>query len=313
VNLTLPRRTLASSASASGRGLFSGAPATITLHPSDSSRGLIFRRTDLPGAPEIPARFANLSTTSIHPAFAKLPARNTTLAENAKAGGTGVPPVLIATVEHILSALAAAGITDALIDIDAPEVPIFDGSAAPFSALIREAGIAPVPGSLTPIIITDPITVTDANGATITAHPPAPPLPVSPPACTYIYHLDYGPSAPMPPQWHSWASADHDLYETEIAPARTFCLDHEAQALQGLGLFKDLTPRDMLVFASPPHPPGPINNSLRFDNEPARHKLLDLIGDLALLGRPLHATVVASRSGHALTHALVRAILTQHG
>jgi UDP-3-O-acyl-N-acetylglucosamine deacetylase len=125
--------------------------------------------------------------------------------------------------------------------------------------------------------------------------------------CLFRYELDYGPAAPIAAQSASWDSGTPDaaeVYEREVAPARTFCTEAEARAFRAAGLFGDRSPRDMLVIGEE----GPIDNAYRFENEPARHKLLDLIGDLALVGRPLHGEVVAMRSGHALNHELAAAL-----
>jgi UDP-3-O-acyl-N-acetylglucosamine deacetylase len=271
-----PRRTLARpTALLEGPGLFTAKPASARILPS-ASGGLRFRRIDIPGSPFIPA-----TVTSLAEPPPGIPARNTTLA----AGG-----LTILTVEHILSALAGAGITDATIEIAGPEVPILDGSAAPFSEAIAQAGLAKAEGTIRPIVIHEPITIEHA-GASITVTPA--------PGSIYRYELDYGPGAPIPAQ-----AAEIDLlsgrYGAEVGPARTFCLEDEARAMRTAGLFGHLTAREMLVIG----PGGPVDNAYRLTDEPARHKLLDLIGDLALAGRPIRGRVVATRAGHALNHRM---------
>lgn len=278
------RRTTTRPVSITGTGLFTGRPAACTIRPAAAGAGICFRRTDLPGSPTVAALIANLSTAAARPAFEKLPARHTALAG---------PGVRILTVEHILSALTGLGITDTLIDIEGDELPIGDGSAAPFAERLAEAGITDLSATITPIALDRPLSVSDASGARIDALPAEAPH--------YSYHLDYGPASPIPAQSASW-SGDPADYTANIAPARTFCLEHEARAMQALGLFNALTPRDMLVFG----PRGPIDNTLRSPNEPARHKLLDLIGDLSLAGRPILARIAANRSGHALNHEMAR-------
>jgi UDP-3-O-acyl-N-acetylglucosamine deacetylase len=128
------------------------------------------------------------------------------------------------------------------------------------------------------------------------------------PGCSYTYELDYGPPTPgvfaLGQQRATW-DGSATQYASEVAPARTYCLEQEAMVMRSMGLFAHLTPREMLVLGTS----GPIDNALRFDDEPARHKLLDLIGDLALIGAPLQADVVATRSGHALAHEAARAVL----
>lgn len=268
-----------------GVGLFTGKHASVRIERAAPGTGMQFRRTDLPGKPTIAATIANLSRRAVHPAFARLPARCTSL-ELPDSDRIGV-----ATVEHILSALVGLGITDALIDVEGEEIPIGDGSAALIVEAILASDITNHLAPVEPIIVNRPISVSDSSGARIDAEPSDRPR--------YTYHLDYGPASPITPQSASWAG-DADDYATNIAPARTFCLEEEARAMQALGLFKALTPRDMLVFGVR----GPIDNTLRFPNEPARHKLLDLIGDLALAGRPIQGRITATRSGHALNHEM---------
>jgi UDP-3-O-acyl-N-acetylglucosamine deacetylase len=143
--------------------------------------------------------------------------------------------------------------------------------------------------------------VVERSGASIVARPRAGG------GCLYRYELDYGAGAPIVAQAAEWDSGEGDSAETyarEVAPARTFCLESEARAMQAAGLFKGLSPRDLLVIGER----GPIENQYRFENEPARHKLLDLIGDLALAGRPLVGEVVATRAGHALNHEMAVAL-----
>jgi UDP-3-O-acyl-N-acetylglucosamine deacetylase len=258
-----------------------------TIRPG--SGGIQFRRAGSDASPAIPALAANHSAGAVHPPVDRLPPRNTSLA----LPGSSRPAAV--TVEHLLSVLAGLGITDALIDLAGDEVPIGDGSGAFIVEAVRRAGVADAPGAPDPLTLTGPIVVSDPSGARIEASPADRPH--------YTYHLDYGPDIAVPPQSASWAG-DPDDYATNVAPARTFCLEAEARAMQSLGLFKALTPRDMLVFG----PEGPIDNTLRFPNEPARHKLLDLIGDLSLAGRPIHARITATRSGHALNHEMARAL-----
>jgi UDP-3-O-acyl-N-acetylglucosamine deacetylase len=266
-------------------GLFTGGPGVLRISPANPGAGISLRRA---GGPTVPAHISSLAAQP-----EGVPARNTALAAQAGSG-----PFL--TVEHILSALAGLSITDALLELEGPEVPIGDSSADPFVSAILAAGIAEQDGAAPPLRLTREITV-ERGQSRITARPHAG-------GCLYRYELDYGPDCPIRPQSAEWDSAAPDaaeVYARDIAPARTFCLEAEARIMQATGLFAHLSPRDMLVFGED----GPIDNTLRFENEPARHKLLDLIGDLALTGRPLAAEVTALRSGHALNHELARAIL----
>lgn len=290
-------RTLRKSVSLSGAGLFTGAPVTMSIAPASPGAGIGF----MIGGERVLALIANLATKALIPAFARFPARHTCLA------GPGGRQV--ATVEHIMSALAGLGITDATVACrdsadaeDRPEAPILDGSAEAFVREFLRAGIdESTSAPLGPITLAEPIRI-EKDDASIVITPRASGDRTEGP--TYTYHLAY--PAPIGTQSARW-EGDPKLYATEIAPARTFSLEHEARMMQSMGLFRDLTPRDMLVIG----PDGPIDNALRFSDEPARHKVLDLIGDLALAGpgiARLRADIVATRSGHALAHEAARAL-----
>ncbi len=278
-------RTLRAPASIEGRGLFTAATAAVTIRPARAGEGISFRR----GEQRVPAHIDALSDDPIHPAFAALPPRCTILRS------PGEPGAPIATVEHLLAAIAGLGVTDAIIEIDAPEVPIDDGSAAAFVDAILAAGLVDLDAPADPLRVERELRV-ESGDASVTISPADAP--------EYIYDLDYGAASPIAAASVRW-SGDPDAFATQIAPARTFCLQQEAEAMTAMGLFKDLSPRDMLVIGAD----GPIDNDYRFEDEPARHKLLDLVGDLALVGRPLIARVHAVRAGHALNHAAARAIL----
>lgn len=280
------RRTLGGPARVTGRGLFTGAPAAAALVPAPPESGIVFIRIDLPGAPRIPALAANLVRDPRALGLAlPAPARNTVLA-----GGPQGPVVV--TVEHVLSALAGMGVTDALVEVSGPELPIGDASGAPFARAIAEAGVTVHGDPVAPIAPAHEILVGDPGGPHIVARPAS--------VGRYRYELDYGAHAALRPHGAAWTQGED--YAATVAPARTFCLQEEAEAMRRAGLFAHLSTRDMLVIG----PGGPIDNAYLFDDEPARHKLLDLIGDLALAGRPIRAEVIARRSGHALNHEMAR-------
>lgn len=276
------QRTLASSASCRGVGLFSGRDSSVVIRPAPADHGVVFCRVDLPGQPRIPALARHAITAP----------RRTALR---------VGDATIELTEHCLSALLGLGIDNALIELDAPELPAGDGSAELFVGPILAAGLVDQPAPRRPLVVTQPITLTDGE-ATITASPD------SGRSAKFGYSLDYGPGAPIPAQSFGF-QADPMAYAREVAPARTFSTLDEARAAQAGGLFRHLTPRDMLVLG----PDGPVDNVLRFADEPARHKLLDLMGDLALVGRPIRGRIDAYRSGHGLNLAMVRALLTHAG
>ncbi len=277
------RRTVQSPARVQGRGLFTGADAVATIRPGGD--GLAF----LAGGERIPARAAFLSDEPVVPAFAQMPPRHTVLAS----GGARV-----ITTEHALAALVGLGVTDAEIVLEGGssagwELPIGDGSALAFVRAIGQAGLTDL-GDAEPLLITEVITVEDGRGGMIVAEPAAVP--------DYSYLLDYGDSGPLAKQTARW-SGDAGAFADAVAPARTFSFAAEVEPMRALGLFEGFTPTDLLVLGDDGKS---IDNELRFDDEPARHKLLDLIGDLALVGRPIVGRIAAYRSGHALNHAMAR-------
>lgn len=283
----MQRTTLAQPVTLEGIALFSAQHTRVTIAPGTNAQGIVFQIDDQ----TIPAHIKALSLRPVHPVFAHLKPRCTSV---------GNATHSVATIEHILSALIGLGISDATISVENEhahrEIPIVDGSSKPFVDAIMNVGIETQAHPLAPIRVHETISVFD-NDASIVIEPSESP--------SYTYHLDY-PNAPMSSASVSW-SGDRDDYIEHIAPARTFSLEHEATQMHAAGLFTHLTTRDMLVIG----PDGPIDNAYRLPDECARHKLLDLIGDLALVGAPLIAKISATRSGHALAHEAARAIVDQ--
>ena len=259
------RVTLASpSAALSGVGLHSGADASVRLLPAPPGTGLVFRRRS--DGQEIPALAANVFETT----------RCTRL----RANGCEVQ-----TVEHLLSALAGLGVDDAILEIDGPEVPAMDGSAGPFAALIQAAGTKKQSVSVSPVVLTRPVFVSSGS-STLAA------LPSTHFSASVV--LDY----PRHPYLGTLAAVYDSVpgtYADQIAPARTFGFLSEIEALRAKGLGLGASFTNALVLGETRYEIPP-----RFSNEPARHKLLDLIGDLALIGRPLCAEILAVRPGHTL-------------
>ncbi|MEM8756840.1 MAG: UDP-3-O-acyl-N-acetylglucosamine deacetylase, partial [Planctomycetota bacterium] len=240
-----------------------------------------------------PASAAAVSGEPVVAALGGSAARHTVLA----GGGARV-----ITTEHALAALAGLGVTDADIVLSSgQELPIDDGSAACFVRAIDAAGLVEPGGTIDPLVVRGPVSVDDGRGGVIHAEPAA--------AADYHYSLDYGAGAPVLPQRVRW-SGDAARFRKDIAPARTFSLRAEAEAMRAAGLFTAFTPADLPVVDDDG---SLIDNDWRFDDEPARHKLLDLIGDLALVGRPILGRVMASRSGHALNHEMARTLLDRFG
>jgi UDP-3-O-[3-hydroxymyristoyl] N-acetylglucosamine deacetylase / 3-hydroxyacyl-[acyl-carrier-protein] dehydratase len=273
------QRTISREASVSGPGLFSGEVATLTFLPADIGAGITFVREQDGKVATIPALVENILNRPRRTCL-----RNGTL--------------LVETVEHCMAALAGLEIDNATVRVsggEAGEIPGGDGSSQVFVDAIKEAGITEQDAAVEPLIIRKPIQVA-LDGATLTA------LPGSPDKLEILYEFE-GP-APIGRQIFSFHVGDDD-FVSQLAPARTFTFEAEAREMRARGIAKHLTPKDVLVIA----PEGPIDNQFRFANECARHKALDILGDLYLIGRPLRGRIVAYKSGHPLNHLLARKLL----
>lgn len=259
------QRTLAQPSSLTGTSLHTGEKVTLTLRPALPNHGLKFRRVDLPDQPFIPADVAKVQTVE----------RATTLAEGS---------VKVHTVEHVLSALTAMGIDNAIIEMDANEPPIGDGSALPYVECIKKAGIAEQDEPRSVWDIREPIHLETKTGSILTIVPDSQ-LRVS---CTNV-----GPDGRMT-QFYSTVITP-EVYEKEIAPARTFVFYEDVKPLLDKGLIRGgslenaVVVKDDSVMSREP---------MRFKEEFARHKILDIIGDLALCGKRFTGHVIAVKPGH---------------
>ncbi len=272
----MSQRTIAEKISCTGIGLHSGKPVQVTLHPARAHSGIVFVRTDLPHPVEIPARFDAVASTR----FA------TTL---------GRGDATLGTVEHLLSALVGLGIDNVRIDVDGPEVPVMDGSAASFVYLIRTAGIFDQRSERRVMRIKKPVEVRDGDRAIRVE--PGRGLRVS-------YTVDYGHPA-IGRQRRQFELSDR-VYEREIARARTFGFLRDVEALWRTGLARGGNLENTVVLDDS----RVLNNEgLRWPDEFVRHKVLDLLGDLALIGMPLRGHIVVERGGHALHLELVRKLM----
>ncbi len=274
MSVTHPQKTIAREGSISGRGLFTGAQTTLKFKPAPVGHGVVFVRTDLARPVRIPALVQHVTKRT----------RRTAIKSGADA---------IETIEHCMAAVAGLGIDNVEIEIDGGEVPGVDGSCLPFVETLQNAGIVDQPADKQFLTITDPVEVRDGSATLIAAPPNADEFQI-------LYDLDYGNVEPIKQQLLSYTlNPDFPL---QIAPARTFVTKHEAEMLRARGLGTHLQPGDVLVLDTT----GPIGTEYRFPNECVRHKVLDLIGDLYLLGCPIRGRIVACKSGHSLNHALVR-------
>ncbi len=279
----LVRRTLRAPTVLNGVGLFTAARTRVRFVPGERGSGVRFVRTDLDASRTIPALVTHVYVDP------RLPGRNTSIIADPTGPASRENPA-IATVEHVMSALAGLRVTDVVVEVDGPEIPIFDGSAGPIVEAITSAGLLDV-GAATARVLDRTIVVGESPGATITIEPST--------RSEFEYRLDYGGDS-LPEQAASFVADEPgapEVYASQIAPARTFCMAREAEAMRRAGLFTHLTTHDMLVVGTDGHP---IDHEWRMDREPARHKLLDLIGDLALAGVAVRCRVRSDRGGHAL-------------
>ncbi|MFH0983438.1 MAG: UDP-3-O-acyl-N-acetylglucosamine deacetylase, partial [Planctomycetota bacterium] len=275
-----PQRTINTSVELEGRGLFTGRRTILRCRPAPPDSGITFVRTDQPQPVRIAALIDNVAKRARRTAL-----RNGTVA--------------IETVEHCLSACAGLGIDNLEIELLGDEVPSLDGSGLPFVEKLQAAGIVEQPAERRTYRIEEIARVVDGDSELVAL----PPLDPQSERLEIVYDLDYGPGGPIGRQVCT-VTVEPEEFVRQIAPARTFVLKREAELLLASGLGQHLTYEDILVFGDE----GPIQNRLRFADECCRHKILDLIGDLALFGRPLAGRIHARKSGHALNHALVRAL-----
>lgn len=274
------QQTIAKSVAVEGKGLFSGRPVHMTFYPAPANHGVVFVRKDQGGL-SIPANVSHV-----------MPALRRTSLRNGEA--------TVDTCEHCLSAIAGLRLDNLRIELDGPELPAMDGSAKPFFDLLEQAGCTPTDAPRARLVVREPVVVQEGD-AVVAA------VPCDEPEMQVIYELDYGAQCPIGRQLRTFDFSNGD-YAHEIAPARTFILADEARELRNHGMGTHLSANDVLVISDD----GPLGDyPMRFDDEPVRHKMLDLIGDLYLLGAPIQGRIIAYKSGHALNHELVRALVRQ--
>jgi len=271
------QRTIKQPVGVEGLGLFSGRPCRMRMAPAPPGSGIVFVRTDLDPPATIPADIAHLAPRD----------RCTSLA----CGNATVE-----TVEHVLSAARGMGIDNLTIEVDAPEPPNTDGAAKLFADAIAGAGSQDQDDNAEALALLEPVTVTEGD-AVLTA------LPGNNDCLDILYELDYSGTPGLERQLLRFR-LDKDDYAAQIAPSRTFCLQAEAEQIRAQGVSGHLTEKDTLVFG----PDGLIGNKLLCEDEPVRHKISDLIGDIALLGRRLTGRIIACKSGHSLNLKLVKAL-----
>ena len=276
------QQTLASIARTVGIGLHSGTRVELQLRPAAANTGIVFRRTDLDPIVEIPASAAAVGDTRMASTLEKDGAR-------------------IATVEHLMSALAGLGVDNCYVDVDAPEIPIMDGSAASFVFLIRSVGVVRQQAARRFVRVVKPVEVREGEGAGAKWARLEPHF-----GFKLRFSIDFNHPAIDSTTQDVEVDFSRDNYVTAVARARTFGFVNEVEALRAVGLalggsFENAIVMDEYRVLN--------TDGLRSGDEFAKHKILDAMGDLYLLGRPLVAAYRAHRSGHALNNRLLRALL----
>ncbi|MHC5073869.1 MAG: UDP-3-O-acyl-N-acetylglucosamine deacetylase, partial [Planctomycetota bacterium] len=268
-----PQKTIKNEGKISGKGLFTGKDAKVIFKPAELDTGIVFIRMDIDETVRINAIAPNISKQD----------RRTTIQKGS---------VTIDTVEHCLAAVFALEIDNLIVEVTGPEMPAPDCSSAEYFKILQKAQPIEQQGKRKEFVIRQSIFIT-SDDASIYA------LPYPDDALNITYDLDYTGHTGINRQLFT-CRLTPEGFEKNLAPARTFLLEAEAKQFQAKGIGKHLSPKDLLVINSD----GPIKNSYRFPNECARHKIVDLIGDIALIGRPVKGRIVAYKSGHTLNQQL---------
>ncbi|MBF0476050.1 MAG: UDP-3-O-acyl-N-acetylglucosamine deacetylase [Deltaproteobacteria bacterium] len=276
--MDLLQRTVDRKISVSGIGLHSGKQVNMTIMPAPADAGITFVRSDLENHPEIKANIENVHSTELA----------TTLSANG---------CRISTIEHLMAAFFGLGVNNAVVEVDSPEVPIMDGSADPFVNLLKQAGIRVLDEINKVVVVTEPICVTD--GDKVIRLEPSDGFKIS---CT----IDF--EHPLLSNQSFCMDFSDEAFMNEIGPARTFGFLKDVTMLQANGLAKGASLDNAIAIDEDCvlNPDG-----LRYENEFVRHKILDCIGDLSLLGYPVIGHFIAHKSGHALHHRLVTQLMAQ--
>jgi UDP-3-O-[3-hydroxymyristoyl] N-acetylglucosamine deacetylase / 3-hydroxyacyl-[acyl-carrier-protein] dehydratase len=274
--MSMEQQTIGGEAGFEGTGLHTGSSVRLRFLPAEAGTGVRFRRTDLKGAPEVPATLENVSQTD----------RNTTLASG---------DATVATVEHVMAAVAGCEIDNLVIELDGPEVPIGDGSFAPFYDLLRQAGVVGQGGEARVLELREPVTVSGPAGASYTAVPDD--------GFRVATTIEF--EHPLIRRQFAAFAITPAEFGSEVARARTFGFLKDAEALRERGLVKGVSLENAVILDDE----GVASGELRWADEFVRHKAGDIIGDLALTGRRIRAQVIATRPSHAGNFALAAAMV----
>lgn len=274
------QRTPAAPVVCSGVGVHSGRNVNITIKPAPENYGIKFVRKDLPDSPSVPALFKMVIDTSL-------------------ATVIGYHGVIVSTVEHLMAALAGLGIDNAIVELDSYEMPIMDGSAAQFTTLIRQVGIVEQEAPRYFFEVLEPIELQE-GGKSVVVYPSAKSM------ITCIVEYRH----PLIGRQSMTIEMNDVTFEKEISSARTFGFLQDVETMRRFGLARGGSLNNAVVLDRE----HVVNEEgLRFEDEFVRHKLLDCIGDFALLGMPILGHIVAKRSGHAFHHAFLQEFFNQKG
>ncbi len=275
MNASRNEHTIASSCEVSGRGYWSGRLVHVVISPAPAGTGVQLIRSDLAGKPVCEVVVTNRSDASLR--------------TNLQSGEASFQ-----MVEHLMAALAALEIDNCAVEIDGQELPGLDGSSQPYVEALQHCGLIVQAKSKERLLLSQTIRVANGN-RWIEARP------ASDGRTTFEYRLSFDDATPIKSQTYSFRCTPA-RFAREVAPARTFVTKQQADQLRSKGVASHVTNQDLLVFGDA----GPIDNQLRFPNECARHKTLDLVGDLALVGVDLIAHIISSRGGHQLNGQLAQ-------
>lgn len=271
----MPRRTIAAQAALSGVGLHTGAVTRVSCLPGAAGRGIVFRRSDLPGTPELSARVDEVSDTE----------RRTVLGR----GAAGIH-----TVEHLLAAAAALELDDLLLELDGPEPPILDGSFAPYFDALEQAGVQLLPGDPLVFRVSQPFCLSEGGAS----------YRVEPALRLRLTTTIEWPHPLIGRQTGSWEISS-ETFRRELAPARTFGFTSEVEVLKRRGLLKGASMQSAVVLSED----AVLGGTLRWPDEFVRHKTGDILGDLALVGGRVQAHIVATRPSHQGNLAVAKTIV----
>jgi UDP-3-O-[3-hydroxymyristoyl] N-acetylglucosamine deacetylase len=274
----IEQQTIERPISCSGVGMHSGKTVHLTFRPAPENHGIKFIRTDLPEVPEVTAHFNNVVDTSL-------------------ATVIGYDGFIVSTIEHLMACFAAFGIDNAVVELDSYEMPIMDGSAAPFVCLIKSAGIVSQNSPRSYFVVKEPIEY-KVDDKFIGLYPS------DEFRITYTIEYDH----PLIRRQTCTLDLSHDIFENEISKARTFGFLHEYEYLKRYGFAQGGSLENVVVIDKDQvlNPEG-----LRYPDEFVRHKMLDCIGDFSLLGMPIMGHIVAEKSGHAFHYAFLKKFFSQ--